>query len=199
MCGVTMRIVRVFCLMAMAALSAACAQEVNASRAEIASVRYVADEAPYIALLTMVNDKSQRGAHSALLINASERVIYDPAGTFAHSTLAEKGDIQYGVTDQALQFYKRYHARDSHFVHTQKLNVSAELAEAVLRRAQLQGPSPKMFCTINTAQILQDIPQFSFIKPGFYPEGLRKQFATIPGIENSYLRESDHGKLVPTN
>lgn len=40
--------------------------------------------APRISLYTMVNNESGAGAHSALVINASQRVIFDPTGTFKH-------------------------------------------------------------------------------------------------------------------
>ena len=33
-----------------------------------------------ISLFTMVNNQNGRGGHSSLLIHASERVIFDPAG-----------------------------------------------------------------------------------------------------------------------
>lgn len=189
---------RVLALILAGVTVSGCAHEVGASARDIAAVQYAAEEPPYVALITMVNTRTGKGAHSALLINASQRVIYDPAGTFQHHTLAERGDVHYGITDQALTFYKRYHARDAYFVHTQKVLVSPEVAEAVLRRTQQQGPSPKMFCTINTAEILQDIPQFSIIRPTLFPEKLRTQFSRVPGVEDSFLRENDHGKLIPT-
>ncbi len=192
-------IARAICIFCLAVLVSGCAEEVGASARNIAAVQHVSGEQPYIALMTMVGTKNNRGAHTALLINASQRVIYDPAGTFKHHTLAERGDVQYGITDQALEFFKRYHARDDFYVHTQRVAVSAETAEQVLRRTQQQGPSPKMFCTINTGQILADIPQFSFITPTLFPEKLRSQFAQIPGVQDSKLYESDHGKLIPTN
>ncbi|MEO0913437.1 MAG: hypothetical protein AAFY59_10675, partial [Pseudomonadota bacterium] len=90
-----------------------------------------------------------------------------------------------------------YHARFSHYVHTQKIYVTPELAERVLRRTQAQGPSPKMFCTMHTAQILRDMPEFSYIRPGFFPENLRRQIAKYPGVIDSYVVEEDLEKALP--
>lgn len=194
-----MRFVKLIGLMMMIALTSACAVEKNASSKNIAAVSHVSEERPYIAVVSMVNRGSGRAAHTAMLINASQRVIYDPAGTFQHPELQERGDIHYGVNDRMLSYYNRYHARFSHYVHTQKVYVSAETAEAVLRRTQAQGASPKMFCTIHTGEILKDIPQFSHIQPGFFPEGLRRQMASVPGVIDSYVIEEDREKVVPTN
>lgn len=183
----------------MAITVSGCAQEVGASARDIAAVQYVADEPPYVALVTMVSQRTGKGAHSALLINGSQRVIYDPAGTYRHDKVAERGDVHYGIDDRMLSYYKRYHARDNYFVHTQKVHVTPEVAEAVLRRTQQQGPSAKMFCTLNTGQILAGIPQFAFIRPTLFPEKLRSQFARIDGVEDDYLYETDRGKQIPTN
>ncbi|QHQ33774.1 hypothetical protein [Algicella marina] len=176
---------------------AGCAREVDASYEEVARARYVSEEPPYIAIVSMVDRSDERAAHTAMIINASERVIYDPAGTFQHRDLQERGDIHYGATDRMVDYYERYHARFSHYVHTQKIYVTAELAERVLRRTQAQGPSPKMFCTLHTGQILKDQPEFAFLKVGFFPENLRRQFARYPGVVNSYVVEEDAGKVVP--
>ncbi|MEO0912111.1 MAG: hypothetical protein AAFY59_03855, partial [Pseudomonadota bacterium] len=96
-----------------------CAQEVNSSAEEIARAAYTSDERPYIALVSMVDRRDERAAHTAMIINASQRVIYDPAGTFQHRTMPERGDVHYGATDRMVDYYERYHARFSHYVHTQ--------------------------------------------------------------------------------
>lgn len=182
-----------------AALLAGCAVEEGASPVEIAAARYVAaDEGPYIEVVSMVNRRNDRAAHTALIINASERVIYDPAGTFQHRDLIERGDIHYGATDRMVSYYKRYHARFSHFVHTQRIEVSPEVAEIALRRTQAQGPSPKMFCTRHSTMILNDVPGIPAMTVSFYPEELREQVARIPGVIDTYVYEDDAGKAVPT-
>ena len=61
---------------------AGCEMYTPATPEEIARARYVSDEPPSITLISMVNAASGRSAHSGLLINGSQQVLYDPAGTF---------------------------------------------------------------------------------------------------------------------
>lgn len=178
---------------------AACAVEVGASNTEISAVRHVSKERPYVAVVSMVNRGNNRAAHTALIINASQRVIYDPAGTFFYEDLAERGDIHYGATDVMVSYYERYHARLTYYVHVQTIPVTAQVAEAVLRRAQAQGPSPKMFCTVHTTAVLNDVPGFpgAPFRTSFFPETLRAQVAELPGVIDRYRFEEDSGKAVP--
>ncbi|NNU79691.1 hypothetical protein HMH01_04475 [Halovulum dunhuangense] len=193
-----MRAVRLALSLCFIALTAACAVETGAPPDEIARARHVSGEAPYIAVVSMVDNTDGRAAHSALVINASERVIYDPAGTFDHPDMPERGDIHYGADDRMISYYERYHARFSHHVHVQKIPVSPAVAEMALRRAQAQGPSPKMFCTVHTTEVLRDVPGFEGLRVSFFPEVLREQIAAFPGVENRYRYEQDIGQNVPT-
>ena len=86
--------------------------------------------APAYLSLTMVNNESGAGAHSALVINASQRVIFDPAGTIKHDVFIEQDDVLYGATPSVLEFYTRAHARKTHHVVIQDLDVSPEIANA---------------------------------------------------------------------
>ena len=195
-----MRPIRGALLLLFVTLTAACAGvEVGAPAAEIARARHVSDDPPYVAVVSMVHVQQQRAAHTALFINASQRVIYDPAGTFQHPDMPERGDIHYGATDRMIDYYERYHARYSHYVHVQKIPVSAATADAVLRRAQAQGPSPKLFCTVDTIEILNDVPQIPRFNSSFFPESLRGQVARLEGVQDSYRYEQDRGKTVPVN
>lgn len=192
-----MRLPRFLAGLLLVAALAACAEEKGAAPYQIDQARHVSDEEPYIALVSMVNRKDEKAAHSALIINASQRVIYDPAGTFQHPELVERGDIHYGATDRMVDYYKRYHARFSHYVHEQRIRVPYEIAELALQRAQAQGPSPKMFCTQHTIAILNDVPGLPDFKPTFFPENLRREVARIPGVIDAYVYEQDDGKNVP--
>jgi hypothetical protein len=66
---------------------------------------------PRISLFTVLNNESGAGAHSALVINASQRVIFDPAGTIKHDVFIEQDNVLYGATPSLLEFYTRAHAR----------------------------------------------------------------------------------------
>ena len=50
--------------------------------AEVAAAAYVAPGPKSISLITVVNNRSGSGGHSALVINGSQQVIFDPAGSF---------------------------------------------------------------------------------------------------------------------
>ena len=77
---------------------AGCEFYTPASPDEIARARYVSPEPPSITLMSMVNARSGKSAHSGILINGSEQVLFDPAGTFTHPDLPRKGDVHYGMT-----------------------------------------------------------------------------------------------------
>ena len=63
--------------------------------AAVQAARVANDGPPSITLFTVVNNKTGAGAHSGLLINASERVLFDPAGSFYHPRLPERNDLHY--------------------------------------------------------------------------------------------------------
>ena len=161
---------------------------------QIESARYVSDAPPSVTLMSMVNSRTNRSAHSALLINGSEQVIYDPAGTFQHPDLPRRGDVHYGITPRFLDYYERYHARFSYYVHTQTVPVSLSTANQVLANVEARGRTPKMFCAEAVTASLKPVPPFTDVGITLFPEGVREDFAKIAGVENGYVREVDVGK-----
>lgn len=144
-----------------------------------------------LTLFTVRNVGTGSGAHTGLMINASQRVIWDPAGSFRHETIPERNDVFFGVTPQVLQFYLSFHARETYYVVIQQVDVSAEVAEQALGLALVSGPVPKAACTRATGQILQQLPGFEFIRPRLMPEKLEAQFDRVPGVIRSEYREND--------
>jgi hypothetical protein len=177
-----------------ALLLAGCEIYEPANPDEISRARYVSEEPPSVTLVSMVSTRSGKSAHSALLINGSERVLYDPAGTFTHPDLPRRGDIHYGITPRYLDYYERYHARHSHFVHSQTVYVSRAVADQVLANAQAIGPTPKMLCNTSVAAALRPVPPFTEVRTTIFPEASREDFARIPGVVDSYVREDDVGQ-----
>lgn len=165
-----------------------------ASPDEIARARYVSEAPPSVTLLTMVNNRSGRAAHSGLLINGSEQVLYDPAGTFTHPDLPRAGDIHYGMTPRFVDYYERYHARFSHHVESQRVPISRAAADQLIANAQAEGQVMKMQCAVAAADVLAPVPPFEGVPHSVFPEALRAYFATLPGVETRYVRESDAGK-----
>jgi len=165
-----------------------------ASPEEISRASYVSAEPPSVTLVSMVSTRTGKSAHSALLINGAQRVLYDPAGTFQHPDLPRRGDIHYGITPRFLDYYERYHARHSHFVHSQTVYVSRATADQVLANAKAIGPTPKMLCNTAVANALRPVSPFTEVRPTISPEASRRAFALIPGVADSYVREDDIGQ-----
>ncbi len=180
--------------LAAAIMLAGCEIYEPASPDEISRARYESSEPPSVTLISMVSSRTGRSAHSALLINGSEQVLYDPAGTFTHPDLPRRGDIHYGITPRFLDYYERYHARHSHFVHSQTVLVSRETADQILANAQAKGPTPKMLCNTAVAAVLKPVEPFGHVRGSIFPEAARQDFAHIPGVVDSYVREDDVGK-----
>ena len=165
-----------------------------ASPDAIARARYESPEPSSVTLLSMVNARSGRSAHAGLLINGSQQVLYDPAGTFTHPALPRRGDIHYGMTPRYVDYYERYHARFDYFVEAQKVPVSRAQADQLIANAQAQGQAAKMFCGVDVAGVLRPVPPFEDVRTSFFPEALRQDFTRIAGVETHYVYENDIGK-----
>lgn len=173
---------------------AGCEFYTPASPDEIARARYVSDEPPSITLMSMVNTSSGKSAHSGLLVNGSEQVLFDPAGTFTHPDLPRKGDVHYGMTPRFVDYYERYHARFDYIVEAEKVPVTRAEADEIIADAKAHGKSMKMTCGLAVAKVLDPVPRFSDAPSNIQPEALREYFARLPGVEVRYVTDSDVGK-----
>ncbi|MCG6557562.1 hypothetical protein MB818_05090 [Ruegeria sp. 1NDH52C] len=164
----------------------------KADDATVAAVRYRDPGPAKLTLYTMVNNRSGAGAHTSLMINASERVIFDPAGSFWADIVPEQNDVLFGITPAVETAYRGSHARETHHVVVQELEVSPEQAEAAYRLARTMGPVPGAYCANYTARLLQQIPGFGDIKVTFQPTKLADQFGSRPGaVTNKYYEQDD--------
>lgn len=177
------------------ALAGCAGQAPFADDATVAAVSYRDPGPSSLTLYTMVNNRSGAGGHTALLINASERVIFDPAGSFYADVVPERNDVLFGITPGIEKAYRSAHSRSTHHVVSQTVDVTAAQAEIAYRLALKAGPVPGAFCTQSTSSILQQIPGFEQISPTFYPTKLQAQFATLPGVRTEKLVENDSGDL----
>ena len=125
------------------------------------------------------------------MVNGSQRVIFDPAGTVRLNAVPEIGDVLYGVTPQVEDFYARAHARSTFHVRIQRVPVSAEVAELALRLVQQNGHVASAQCTTSTSAILAQLPGFGGIKQTWFPNNLADQFAQLPGVTDERLYEDD--------
>ena len=173
---------RALMLVATLALGACGTDRIWDSDEFVAEQRFVSAEPPSITLITVISNGTGGGAHSGLIVNASERVIFDPAGTFRHPNMPERYDVIFGVTDGRLESYIDYHARVTYRVQVQKILVSPEVAELALRLVKEAGPVPKANCTNATSELLGMLPGFESIKKTWYPRKLASQFGSFPGV-----------------
>ncbi len=83
---------RVIAACVLAATLAGCAtNQPYADDATIAAVAYREPGPATLTLYTMVNNRTGKGGHSSLMINASQRVIFDPAGSFYADRIEQSG------------------------------------------------------------------------------------------------------------
>ncbi len=181
-------------------LAACGAEPKSAPQEQIDAARFVAGPPTYITLYTVVNKKTGSGAHSAILVNASERVIFDPAGTWYHPKLPERNDVHFGMTDKAIAFYLDYHTRVTYDTIEQTIYVSPEVAELVLQKVKANGAVAKAMCTNANSAILRGVPGFETLPQTFYPKKLADAFGRLPGVTTRVITDDDaddnHGVLL---
>ncbi|AUH32767.1 hypothetical protein [Paracoccus tegillarcae] len=172
-------------------LAACGADNIWASDEAVRASRYVSDEPPSITLLTVIGIPRGEGGHSALLINGSQRVVFDPAGTWNHPRIPERHDVLYGITPNFKNFYIDYHARSTYWVAEDRVPVSRAVADAAIRSAEQQGAVSKSFCAVGTGQVLRRVPGFEGAPTGFSPLTLRNWFVTLPGATSKRHQDGD--------
>lgn len=189
-----MKQVRAFAVALSALAVTGCAETVMDSPEFVAASRYVSDEAPYVALVTMVNVSNDKGAHSAILVNGSQVALYDPAGTFEIDKVPERNDVLYGITPRMQEAYEWYHARSTTYVVEQKMPVSRELADAVIARMEAEGPSAKLHCGIHSGNVLGSFAEFSTVPSSYYPSKLMEAFGALPNVTRREVYQNDVGQ-----
>lgn len=157
----------------------------------VQSARYSTGNAPSVTLLTVIGTTTGSGGHSALVIDGSQRVIFDPAGTWYHPSVPERNDVAYGITDRMLRFYFDYHARETWFVREQSVAVSPGQAEALIARVEANGAVAKMMCANDTSGVLRSIPGFESIPQTYSPLKLSKAFGELPGVVSKDHYDND--------
>ena len=142
----------------------------------------------------MVSKRSGSGAHSGLLINGRERILFDPAGTFQLPFAPERNDVHYGMTDRAVAVYIDYHARQTYDVIEQRLPVTLAQAETIARLAKAYGPVPKAQCALSIARVLSQVQGFESIPVGYFPVRLSEAFGKMRGVRIRKISDDDAGK-----
>lgn len=188
------------CLVAVLFIAGCGAESKWAPDDVVARAAYVHDGPPSITLFTVLSNRSNNGAHTGLLINGSQRVMFDPAGTWMHPYVPERNDLHFGVTPKMVAFYIDYHARVTYRVVEQTIVVTPQQAEIAMQRAMAYGAVPKSQCAKSTSAILQGVPGFESMPATWSPEKLMKAFGRLPGVTERTFTDTDadsnHGVLL---
>lgn len=189
------------CLVALMGLASCGVDRTYASDEKVQAARYSPGAPSSITLYTVVNKRlGGAGAHTGLLINGSERVMFDPAGTWYHPKLPIRHDVHFGMTDKAVAYYIDYHARKTYDVLEQEILVTPEVAEQLLNAVKANNGVQKSMCAKSTSAILRGIPGFDSIPPTWSPKKLSEAFGALPGVNSRLITDDDddsnHGVLI---
>ncbi|WP_339856122.1 hypothetical protein [Roseovarius nubinhibens] len=179
-----------FALCAMLALGGCAGERVWAPDEAVKAAAYRHDGPPRLTLFTMLNNKTGAGAHTSLMVNGSQRIIFDPAGSFGHETIPERNDVLFGATPPVVDVYTRYHARETYHVKIQELDVSPAVAQKAMALVQGYGAVPSAQCARSTSSVLAELFPGQ-IAPTWYPKQLADQFGQLSGVREQVLHEYD--------
>lgn len=184
------------CLAGLAVVLAGCAvQGPYADDATVAAVSYQNPAPASITLYTMIRNSTGSGGHSSLLINASEQVIFDPAGSFNYELTPERNDVLFGITPRLEQAYRSAHARSTYHVLSQTIQLTPEQAEMAYQLALQNGSVAGAFCANATSTLLSRLPGFETIRTTMFPTNLADQFSALPGVTEDRYYEDDNPDL----
>ena len=178
-------------LLALLTLVACTADHKWASDAEVARARYVDPNPASITLFTSINTRTNSGAHSALLINGTERVLYDPAGSWEQPLAPEREDMRYGMTPQVLANYADFQGTAPFKLIEQTIFVTPEVAEMVKQNAIAHGAANKAACTNAIGQIMRPVPGFESLPSTLFPKQMSAAFGLLPGVQTRTVTSLD--------
>lgn len=186
-----LRLLGVLLLLAM--VSACADPAIIAPEEEVQRYRYVSNEPPYIALVTNVNTRSGSGDHSALIINGSQRVVFNPAGSWLHPKAPERKDVHYGFSKGMREWFIDYHARETYRVEIQRIYVSREAADIAIAAAEREGPVGPARCTLSITDVLRQTPGFEDFPRKILPNRAKQAFAKYPGVTTEIFYDDSPG------
>ena len=194
-----MRQLRAFAVLLAGLLLAGCGVPpgTDADEAAVGRNAYVHGALPSMTLLTVVNARTGGGAHTGLMINGSERVIFDPAGSFRHPEIVERGDVIYAVTPAIEKTYIDYHVRDAYDMVAQTVPLSREEADRLIALAEASGATPRAFCARAASGILREAG-FTSLGRTFYPGRLMQDMGRLPGVRTRKITVRNVDRDHPT-
>ena len=191
--------VRLLAVVSMPLWLAACgaAEKTWAPDAAVQAATYRFDGPPSLTLYTAINNNTGAGEHSGLMINADQRVLFDPAGSWTHSKVPERNDVHYGITAGVEHWYVNYHARPAYHVVRQEIVVSPAVAAEARRLVEAYGATPKAMCARAVSSVLSQLPGFEDIGRTYFPKTLMEEFGERPGVVTTYFYDDDEDNANP--
>ncbi|MBV7407867.1 hypothetical protein [Maritimibacter sp. DP1N21-5] len=175
----------------MLGLAACSGESVWAPDEEVQRAVYRHPGPPTITLFTVIGTKNGQGGHSGLMINGSQRILFDPAGTFNHPQIPERNDVLFGFNDRAVAFYEDYHARETWYIVRHEKVVTPEVAQLAMQLAMNYGAVPKAYCASSISDILRQVPGFQSLPSTMFPVPLMEAFKGLGGVTESVYRDND--------
>jgi hypothetical protein len=178
-------------LLLLTGLAACGGEKIWAPDDAVARAAYVHGGPPSITLVTVINNGNGSGGHSALVINAQQRVAFDPAGNFKSPKAPERNDFVYGMNPKMLRAYYGFHARTEWHVVLQEVVVTPEVAEIAYQLTKNYGAVPSAYCANSVSTILGQVPGFEDVGHSLYPKKIMKNFDLVAGVKTSKIFEDD--------
>lgn len=174
-----------------AALTGCGAESIVADEDVVARAVYAHPGPKSLSLITVINNRSGNGGHTGLLINGSQRVVWDPAGTWWSPNAPERNDLHYGMTPRMVDVYIDYHTRETYHTVVHEKVVSPEVAEQALQIAASYGAVPKAACSLSTSDILSRLPGFESIRKSYFPVNTMNAFVALGGVSEQKFYDDD--------
>lgn len=162
-------------------------EEVWAPDDAVARATYVPQGSPTVTLITSINTRNNSGAHSALLIDGAQRLLFDPAGSWHNPGVPERNDVLFGMSPPYLDMYLAFQSFGVFEVRTQTIDVSPEVAAQLSQAVQAYGAVGPAFCSRSITEILGRTPGFESIRTTFYPLNTMGQFGQLPGVREATI------------
>lgn len=160
-----------------------------ADPAEVARRSYSDGGPAQITLFTVRGVEKDYGAHTALLVNGSERVLWDPAGSFQHPHVPEVDDVHHGITPLIERVYVDYHVRPDFYIVRQDKAVSRDVADRMIAAMKAHGAAGQATCALSTSGILR---QAGFdVDRSLLPNSLMRDFGALPGVTETRIDVSN--------
>jgi hypothetical protein len=182
---------RILALLVAATLATGCAQRVWDGDERVARAAYSNGKPPSVTLITVVRNDLNVGTHSALVVNGSERVLFDPAGSWKHPRSPERNDLRFGIDDRVLAHFLDYHTRRSHRTIVQEVAVPASVADAVTSSLAQAGPAAPGFCALTISRALRRVEGFGAIGATPFPSMLMRDFGRLSGARTRVFVDDD--------